>query len=66
MKTINGININKLDFTPEKIVVKSLKEYQEDIEKTIQEIKEDAKRGIAIFRDSRETFSAKPSLKMDF
>jgi len=62
----NGINIDKLDFTPKKIVVKSLKEYKEDTKNIIDRIREDAKKGIATFRDNTEVAYTKPSLKMDF
>ncbi len=64
--TTDGIDIDKLDFTPHKIIVKSLIEYQEDVKKTIDEVKKLGKKGIAIFRDNPQTIFKKPSLKIDF
>jgi len=63
----NGINIDKLPIEKKKIKPMGLKYYQVEIKKTIEKIKEDGKKGVAIFRDNQETNTfSKPSLKMDF
>ena len=48
----NGINIDALPIKEEKIRPKSLKEYEREIGDVIKKVKENAKKGIAIFTDS--------------
>ena len=63
----NGINIDNLPIEKKKIKPMGLKYYQDEIQKTIDKIKEDGKKGIAIFRDNQKTNTfSKPSLKIDF
>ena len=63
---INDIDISKLPFDVENIKPKGIQYYKDEIKKVIKTIKEDAKKGVAVFRDDTETSYTKPSLKMDF
>ena len=49
----SGINIDELPIKVMKIVPKSVKEYEKEIQKTIDKVIENGKKGIAVFVDTQ-------------